>query len=145
MRSPWISGRLASVRVRPGPSPITMLRRRCDRQRQLLGVLPMKFFLDTANIDQIKAARDLGVLDGITTNPSLVSKEGREFKGLIAEICKLVPGPVSAEVTSIQCDGMMKEARDLIKIAPNVVVKLPTIAEGVKALVRCRAENIKVQ
>jgi len=104
----------------------------------------MKFFLDTANLDQIKAARELGVLDGITTNPSLVAKEGREFKALIAEICSLVPGPVSAEVTSIDAGGMLKEARDLVKIAPNVVVKLPTIPEGVKALVRCRAEGIKV-
>ena len=104
----------------------------------------MKFFLDTANLDQIRAARDLGVLDGITTNPSLVAKEGREFKSLIAEICRLVSGPVSAEVTSTDCEGMLREARELVKIAPNVVVKLPTIAEGVKALVRCRSEGIQV-
>lgn len=104
----------------------------------------MKFFLDTANLEQIRAARDLGVLDGITTNPSLVAKEGREFKSLIGEICKLVPGPVSAEVTSVEAEGMLKEARELIKIAPNVVIKLPTIAEGVKALVRCRSEGMKV-
>lgn len=104
----------------------------------------MKFFLDTANLEQIRAARDLGVLDGVTTNPSLVAKEGREFKSLIAEICKLVPGPVSAEVTSTDCDGMMREARELAKIAPNVTIKLPTIAEGVKALVRCRSEGMSV-
>lgn len=104
----------------------------------------MKFFLDTANLDQIRSARDMGILDGVTTNPSLVAKEGREFKSLIAEICKIVPGPVSAEVTSVDCDGMLKEARDLAKIAPNVTIKLPTIAEGVKALVRCRAEGMKV-
>lgn len=104
----------------------------------------MKFFLDTANLDQIKAARELGVLDGITTNPSLVAQEGREFTSLIAEICKLVPGPVSAEVTATDCEGMVREARELGKIAPNVVIKLPTIAEGVKALVRCRAAGLNV-
>lgn len=104
----------------------------------------MKFFLDTANLDQIRAARDLGVLDGITTNPSLVAKEGREFRSLIAEICSLVPGPVSAEVVSTAADDMLKEARDLVKIAPNVVVKLPTIPEGVKALKRCIDDGIAV-
>lgn len=104
----------------------------------------MKFFLDTANLDQIKAARELGVLDGITTNPSLVAQEGREFTSLIAEICKLVPGPVSAEVTATDCEGMVREARELGKIAPNVVIKLPTIAEGVKALVCCRAAGLNV-
>ena len=104
----------------------------------------MQFFLDTANLDQIKAARELGVLDGITTNPSLVAQEGREFTSLIAEICKLVPGPVSAEVTATDCEGMVREARELGKIAPNVVIKLPTIAEGVKALVCCRAAGLNV-
>lgn len=104
----------------------------------------MKFFLDTANLEQIRAAKDLGVLDGITTNPSLVAKEGKEFRSLISDICRLVPGPVSAEVTATNCEDMMREARELVKLAPNVVVKLPTIAEGVKALVRCRAENIPV-
>ncbi len=104
----------------------------------------MKLFLDTANLDQIRAAREWGVLDGVTTNPSLVAKEGREFRPLIAEICSLVPGPVSAEVVSLTADEMMKEARDLVKIAPNVVVKLPTMAEGVKALKRCVDEGIRV-
>lgn len=103
----------------------------------------MKFFIDTANIDEIKSAADMGLLDGVTTNPSLVAKEGREFKSLIAEICEIVPGPVSAEVVSTDCDGMMKEARELIKIADNIVVKLPTITEGVKALKICTAEGIK--
>ncbi|MCB9856769.1 MAG: fructose-6-phosphate aldolase [Phycisphaerales bacterium] len=103
----------------------------------------MKFFIDTANIDEIKSAADMGLLDGVTTNPSLVAKEGREFKSLIAEICEIVPGPVSAEVVSTDCDGMMKEARELIKIADNIVVKLPTITEGVKALHQCTAEGIK--
>ncbi|MCK6457172.1 MAG: fructose-6-phosphate aldolase [Phycisphaerae bacterium] len=104
----------------------------------------MKFFLDTANLDQIRAARDLGVLDGVTTNPSLVAKEGREFRPLITEICSIVPGPVSAEVVSVTADEMMKEARELATLAPNVVVKLPTIPEGVKALKRCVDEQIKV-
>jgi transaldolase len=103
----------------------------------------MKFFIDTANLDEIKAANDLGVLDGVTTNPSLVAKEGREFIPLLREICAIVKGPVSAEVTSVECDGMMDEARELSKVAPNVVIKLPTIVEGVKACVRCRDEGIK--
>jgi len=83
------------------------------------------------------------VLDGVTTNPSLVAKEGREFVPLLEEICGIVDGPVSAEVTAIECDGMLAEARALSKVAPNIVVKLPTIVEGVKACVRCRAEGIK--
>ncbi len=103
----------------------------------------MKFFIDTANIDEIKEASDMGVLDGVTTNPSLVAKEGREFVPLLEEICRIVPGPVSAEVTSTDCEGMMAEARELSKVAPNVVIKLPTIAEGVKACVQCREEDIK--
>lgn len=103
----------------------------------------MKFFIDTANLDEIRAANDLGVLDGVTTNPSLVAKEGREFIPLLKEICSIVKGPVSAEVTSVECDGMMTEARELSKVAPNVVIKLPTIVEGVKACVRCRDEGIK--
>ncbi len=103
----------------------------------------MKFFIDTANLDEIKAANELGVLDGVTTNPSLVAKEGREFVPLLEEICAVVKGPVSAEVTSTECDGMMTEARELSKVAPNVVIKLPTIVEGVKACVRCREEGIK--
>ncbi len=104
----------------------------------------MKIFLDTANLEEIRAARDLGVLDGITTNPSLVAREGREFRSLIGEICSLVDGPVSAEVTATDRDGMVAQAKDLIKIADNVLVKLPTIPEGVKALVRCREAGIKV-
>lgn len=103
----------------------------------------MKFFIDTANIDEIKSAAEMGLLDGVTTNPSLVAKEGKEFRPLLAEICEIVDGPVSAEVVSTDCEGMMKEARELIKIADNIVVKLPTIPEGVKALHKCTAEGIK--
>ncbi|MCH8912607.1 MAG: fructose-6-phosphate aldolase [Planctomycetes bacterium] len=104
----------------------------------------MKFFVDTANVDQIKAAHDMGLLDGVTTNPSLVAKEGREFKALIGEICGITSGPVSAEVVSTECGAMVEEAKELIKIAPNVTVKLPIITEGIKALKICVAEEIDV-
>lgn len=104
----------------------------------------MKFFVDTANVDQIKAAHDMGLLDGVTTNPSLVAKEDRPFKPLIAEICRIISGPVSAEVVSTECPAMVEEAKQLREIAPNVVVKLPTVAEGIKALKICVAEGIDV-
>lgn len=103
----------------------------------------MKFFLDTANLDEIRAGAALGIVDGITTNPSLVAKEGKDFKSLVAQICEIIPGPVSAEVVSTECDSMVKEARELAKIAPNIIVKLPTIPEGVKALKICASEGIK--
>ncbi|VBB47540.1 putative transaldolase [uncultured Desulfatiglans sp.] len=104
----------------------------------------MKFFIDTANIDEIKQAHALGMVDGVTTNPSLVAKEKREFKGLIKEICSIVEGPVSAEVISVEKDGMLKEARDLAKIADNIVVKIPMIEEGLKAVKILSAEGIHV-
>ncbi|WP_028320092.1 fructose-6-phosphate aldolase [Desulfatiglans anilini] len=104
----------------------------------------MKFFIDTANIDEIKQAHALGMVDGVTTNPSLVAKEKREFKGLIKEICSIVDGPVSAEVISVEKDGMLKEARDLAKIADNIVVKIPMIEEGLKAVKILSAEGIHV-
>lgn len=94
----------------------------------------MKFFIDTANIDEIKKAGDLGLLDGVTTNPSLVAKEGRDFQELIKEICDLVDGPVNAEVVSTDASGMIEEASDLSSIADNIVVKIPLIAEGLKAV-----------
>lgn len=103
----------------------------------------MKFFLDTANLDEIRAGAALGIVDGITTNPSLVAKEGKDFKTLVGQICEIISGPVSAEVTSVDCAGMLKEARELSKIAENVIVKLPTIAEGVKALKICTEEGIR--
>lgn len=103
----------------------------------------MKFFLDTANLDEIKAGAALGIVDGVTTNPSLVAKEGKDFKTLVGQICEVISGPVSAEVVSTECDAMMKEASELTKIAPNIIVKLPTIPEGVKALKICTAEGIK--
>jgi len=103
----------------------------------------MKFFIDTANIDEIKKANALGMVDGVTTNPSLVSKEGREFKGLIKEICGIVDGPVSAEVVSVEAEGMVSEARDLARIADNIIVKIPLIEEGLKAVKILAQENIK--
>lgn len=102
----------------------------------------MKFFIDTANIDEIAQANELGMVDGVTTNPSLVAKEGREFKGLIKEICQMVEGPVSAEVVSVDAEGMINEARDLARIADNIVVKIPLIEEGLKAVKVLAGEGI---
>ena len=103
----------------------------------------MKFFIDTANIEEIKKAHALGLLDGVTTNPSLVSKEGREFKGLIQEICSIVDGPVNAEVVSTEAEGMIAEAKNLAKLAKNIVVKIPLISEGLKAVKVLSGEGIK--
>jgi transaldolase len=103
----------------------------------------MKFFIDTANVEEIRKTNDLGLLDGVTTNPTLVSKEGREFKGLIEEICSIVDGPVNAEVVSTDAEGMISEARDLAKLADNIVVKIPLIEEGLKAVKVLAAEGIK--
>lgn len=103
----------------------------------------MKIFLDTANVGEIKEAVSLGVLDGVTTNPSLVAKEGRGFKELLKEICSIVHGPVSAEVVATEMDGMVREARELAKIADNVVVKIPLIKEGLRAVKCLRAEGIR--
>lgn len=104
----------------------------------------MKFFLDTANLDEIRKAVDLGVLDGVTTNPSLVAKEGADFEKRIYEICEIVQGPVSAEVVSTVAENMYEEAQRLKKIHRWVVVKLPTIPEGLKAAKRLLAEGTKV-
>ncbi|MCC6750518.1 MAG: fructose-6-phosphate aldolase [Deltaproteobacteria bacterium] len=93
----------------------------------------MKIFIDTADIREIREANALGVLDGVTTNPSLVAKTGKPFRQVLEEICEVVKGPVSAEVISTDCDGMLKEARELVKVAPNIVVKVPLITEGLKA------------
>ncbi len=103
----------------------------------------MKFFIDTANIEEITKANELGMVDGVTTNPSLVAKEGREFKGLLKEICDLVNGPVSAEVVSLDTEGMVREARDLAGMADNIVVKIPLIEEGLKAVKMLAKEGIK--
>jgi transaldolase len=103
----------------------------------------MKFFIDTANIEEITKANELGMVDGVTTNPSLVAKEGREFKGLLKEICELVDGPVSAEVVSVDTEGMVREAGDLAGMADNIVVKIPLIEEGLKAVKILAQEGIK--
>lgn len=103
----------------------------------------MKIFLDTANIEQIKAAQKLGVIDGVTTNPTLVSKENAVFEKRISEICEVVKGPVSAEVTSSDSEGMIEEARKLAKISEHVVVKIPMTQEGIKAVKVLSAEGIK--
>ena len=103
----------------------------------------MKIFIDTANIDEIKEAASLGVLDGVTTNPSLVAKEGKEFRTLLKEICSLVDGPISAEVIATDYEGMMKEAHSLAKIHKNIVVKIPLIKEGLKAVKTLSDEKIK--
>jgi transaldolase len=104
----------------------------------------MKFFLDTANVKEIQEAASLGLLDGVTTNPSLVAKEGRSFKEMLVEICNIVDGPISAEVVSLESDAMVKEGKDLAKIHKNIVVKVPLIAEGLKATKKLAAEGIKV-
>ncbi|KKB29648.1 Transaldolase [Bacillus thuringiensis serovar mexicanensis] len=94
----------------------------------------MKLFIDTANVNEIKEANELGVLAGVTTNPSLVAKEGVDFHERIREICNVVEGPVSAEVISLEADKMIEEGKELAKIAPNVVVKVPMTTEGLKAV-----------
>jgi transaldolase len=103
----------------------------------------MKFFIDTANINEIKKGLELGMVDGVTTNPSLVSKEQRPFNEILADICAIVDGPISAEVISLEADGMVEEARELAKIHKNIVIKIPMIEEGLKAVKRLTAENIK--
>lgn len=102
----------------------------------------MKFFIDTANIDEIKDANNMGMVDGVTTNPSLIAREKGEFKDIIAEICKLVEGPVSAEVISLDYQGMITEARELAKIADNIAVKIPMTVEGLKAVKTLTSEGI---
>jgi transaldolase len=103
----------------------------------------MKFFIDTANIEEIEEANRMGMVDGVTTNPSLIAKEGKEFKTLIKEICAIVNGPVSAEVISLEADGMVREARDLAKLHDNVVVKIPMTVDGLKAVRALTAEGIR--
>lgn len=102
----------------------------------------MKFFIDTANLDEIKEAASIGVLDGVTTNPSLAAKESMPYRELLAEICKVVSGPVSAEVIATDYEGMIKEADELVKIADNIVIKIPTILEGVKAIKTLSSKGI---
>ena len=105
----------------------------------------MKFFLDTANLDEIREAATIGIADGVTTNPSLIAKEGDvDFKDHIAAICEIVSGPVSAEVTSADVDGMLREGREYAKIASNVVIKCPLTRAGLKATHQLSDEGIRV-
>ncbi len=103
----------------------------------------MKFFIDTADIKEIREAAAMGLVDGVTTNPSLVARTGRKFKDVLLEICDVVKGPVSAEVVSTTHDEMMKEARDYAALRPNIVVKIPLLPEGLKAVRTCAQEGIK--
>jgi len=102
----------------------------------------MKFFIDTANVEEIKTAYEYGLIDGVTTNPTLVSRENRDFYELIREICSIVSGPVSAEVISLDYEGMVKEARELAKIADNIAVKIPMTQDGIKAVKTLSQEGI---
>lgn len=103
----------------------------------------MKFFLDTASVDEIREVAALGLVDGITTNPSLLAKEPAPDREILEQICELVSGPVSAEVVSTDSEGMVREGRDLAKIAPNIVVKCPLIAEGLKAVRILKEDGIR--
>ncbi len=103
----------------------------------------MKFFIDTANLDEIRKGVEMGMVDGVTTNPSLVAKENMTFEELLHEICKIVDGPVSAEVVSLDAEGMCKEAKVLAAMSDNIVIKIPMIVEGLKAVKRLTAEGIK--
>lgn len=105
----------------------------------------MKFFIDTANLDEIKEANELGLIDGVTTNPSLVAREGDvDFKEHLAKICALVKGDISAEVTALDTEGMLKEGHELAKVADNVVIKVPLTLDGLKACRIFRSEGTKV-
>lgn len=104
----------------------------------------MKYFIDTANVEEIRQAAALGIIDGVTTNPSLIAKEGRVFEEVIKEITEIVDGPISAEVVSLEAEGMVKEALELVKIHPNVVIKVPMTAEGIKATSQLSKKGIKV-
>ena len=105
----------------------------------------MKLFIDTANVEEIREANDLGVICGVTTNPSLIAKEGRDFKEVIAQIASIVDGPISGEVkaTTVDAKGMIQEGREIAKIHPNMVVKIPMTAEGLKAVRQLSSEGIR--
>jgi transaldolase len=104
----------------------------------------MQIYLDTANVKEIQEGANLGLIDGVTTNPSLVAKEGRSFKEMLLEICKMVDGPISAEVVGVESEAMIKEGRDLAKVHKNIVVKVPLIPEGLRATKMLAAEGIRV-
>ncbi len=103
----------------------------------------MKLFIDTANADEIRKANDMGVICGVTTNPSLIAKEGRVFEEVVREITQIVDGPISAEVISLDSEGMIQEAVELVKIHKNIIIKIPMTTEGLKAVKVLHSENIK--
>jgi transaldolase len=107
------------------------------------GNFPMKLFIDTANIDEIRSANELGVICGVTTNPSLIAREGRDFKEVVTEITSIVDGPISAEVISLESPKMVDEALELVKIHKNIIIKIPMCAEGLKAVKILAAKGIK--
>lgn len=102
----------------------------------------MKFFIDTANLEEIKEATSLGILDGVTTNPSLLAKEKGPYREILAEICKMVKGPVSAEVVALDVENMLREAEDLASIAENITIKVPITKDGIKAIKRLSEQGI---
>jgi len=104
----------------------------------------MKFFIDTANLEEIRQAAAMGVLDGVTTNPTLMSKEKGSYREILKEICAIVPGSVSAEVVAVDAAGMIREGKELAKIADNITVKIPTILEGLKAIKALSSEGIQI-
>jgi transaldolase len=104
----------------------------------------MKFFLDTGSVEEIRQANELGILDGVTTNPSLLAREKKPYREILRDICQIVKGPVSAEVTATDTEGMIREGREHARIADNIVVKIPIIRTGVDAIRRLRAEGIQV-
>ena len=103
----------------------------------------MKFFIDTANLEQIREMQDLGIIDGVTTNPTLLAKEGADPVEQLKKICQIVDGPVSAEVVGLKTDEMVREARELAKLAPNIVIKIPMTKDGIKAVKILESEGIK--
>jgi transaldolase len=103
----------------------------------------MQFFIDTADVGEIKKALEMGLCDGVTTNPSLVAKTGRRFEDVLREIVALKPGPISAEVTAVDCEGMLREARELVKFGPDIVIKIPLITEGLRAVKTLSADGVK--
>jgi len=103
----------------------------------------MKFFIDTANLDEIKKAVDMGMVDGVTTNPSLIARENKPFQEIIKDICKIVDGPISAEVIALDAEGMVREGRELAAIHANIVIKIPMTTEGLKAVKQLAEEKIK--
>lgn len=104
----------------------------------------MKYFVDTANVKEIKMAAQLGIIDGVTTNPSLIAREGRDFKQVIKEITEIVDGPISAEVISLQAEGMVEEALELVKLHQNIVIKIPMTAAGIKATSILSQQGVRV-